>query len=195
MDDNTSLYSQFNTLIAADISEDEKLALIDSHKYYAIFSTVNTKEQHKLIYSYLQTLCIKHIITTRKISFFTDIFMGWLNYILKTHADIEAFFSFYTHKEIISIINYTEINHVVINYKKVQYTFILKTIITNNILYKYMKYYLEMHNIHMLIYKQPNNRPHVIHQRVIVDALIKYELKYKYHNSLRNTWIMACSSF
>ena len=170
--------------------------LINSPVYYNIFSSVYSQYETDSIYSKLQQNDIKHIILTRKVSFFTNDLLDNIIIILDTLKRVKLFFSFYTHSEMIAIINYAYYDTGIM-YKKsiMQYAFIHKCLIKNIILFNYMKHYLFKYNINIISHMVnilTNYNVTLINSNRINRKIALYDTKYVYNNSLRNMWILAC---
>ena len=171
---------------------------INSERMRPIFTDIHVNISYlNKLYNKLSTDIIQHIITTRKIGIFSGILLVKIIQILKTDALIAQFFAFYTHEEIINIIEYdgSGFGQFKLNKKTYIYTTALQCLCGNiNIrLFLYMIDYLEKYNLPILIHcnKYNMNILFTIDDEHII-MINRHDKYIIFKRSLRAAWIYNC---
>jgi hypothetical protein len=174
-------------------------SLLDAPENRGIFDDANISKLHLLyFFNYLKFKYIRVILTKSKVinkwNASTILYYPSLMQVFSDLTTTHAFFSFYTHEEIVKIINLPmQDEWFMYNDKCFSHTFFYKCV-NNSIIKTYMFDYLSRHNISTFIPydKILSHDNNIIINMESLDIIINYEKGVTFTNSLRYNWIISC---
>ena len=182
-------------------SDDEIITIINTASYYTIFSDYVHMHEHipATIISTISEHAIKYIVLSRKLVIFSRLIMKKIISSLQTLNDINRFFSWYTHDEIIKILCYNTCG-CTYYYRDnlVYYTFIYSCMKgVNELLLNYGLDYLQINDISTIVpaplFMISMMTKHNIDNMYDNGLLMHHEqLLQLFSESLRATWIKSC---
>ena len=184
-------------LLNDDINDTDKIISLDSPKYYSILShKIKNTYNCEVLYKGMSANCFKHIILSRKIAWQHSIIIIRIINALDTSAEIEQFFSFYDHNEIIRIMHYNLSYSYAWKQKYIANTMCMLCLIHEKHCFnKYIINYLSMYNVNIITYieKTPVEWfSTILTYHDEASAIINnHENAVEYARSLRSTWLLS----
>ena len=171
--------------------------ILDSPKYYSVLSMGIDADLCGIVYNNLTTECFRYLVLSRKIAWQNDVILIKLMQLLRSSVDIERFFSFYDHQEMIEMMQYDmgNFNPYVYRGKSIYFTYIIYCMATlyTHQFSQYLIKYCADYNISMLrLAKHGKGCLNIMHNKSLLCAIDEHETAVKYRRSLRNAWIIAC---